>query len=309
MQANQYAVRALEKLAPILQHQILHSSNRYQYMQKKLAQIVARATFVLSEQARKSEFSPVGLELGFGLDNQSLEPTRLSLENGIELVLRGRIDRVDQATINDQLYLRIIDYKSSARGLNLVEVYYGLALQTLAYLDVVLSNSERWLGVQAQPAGMLYFHVHDPILSADEALSQSTIDTELFKRYKMQGLLIDQPEIVRKMDTDLKSGISPVIPAGFRQDGNFRSGSKIASSETFQILQEHVKNQIASAGLAITNGEVELDPYQHKNQVACGFCPFRSVCQFDPSLPDHQYRKLPEVKDEAILEQMKQGGN
>src|SRR5699024_5780897 len=55
-QANQYAERAIEKLAPILQHQILHSSNRYQYMQTKLEQIVARATYVLSEQARKSDF-------------------------------------------------------------------------------------------------------------------------------------------------------------------------------------------------------------------------------------------------------------
>src|SRR5699024_6953955 len=59
-QANAYAKRALEKLAPILQHQILHSSNRYQYMQKKLQQIIARATFILSEQVRKSEFTPVG---------------------------------------------------------------------------------------------------------------------------------------------------------------------------------------------------------------------------------------------------------
>lgn len=307
-QANEYANRALAKLAPILQHQILHSSNRYQYMQKKLAQIVARATFILSEQARKSDFSPVGLELGFGLDNQSLDPVRMALPNGIELVLRGRIDRVDQATIDDQLYLRIIDYKSSARGLNLVDVYHGLALQMLAYLDVILTNSERWLGVQAAPAGMLYFHVHDPILSEQEALSQSAIDDKLFQKYKMQGLLIDQENIIQGMDTELESGVSPIIPAGFKKDGSFRAGSKIASTETFQVLQDHVQQQIASAGLAITNGEVELNPYQHADQVACGFCPFKSVCQFDPSLPDHQYRKLPILKDDVVLEKMKQGG-
>src|SRR5699024_3489033 len=116
--------------------QILHSSNRYQYIQKKLQDVIARATYVLSEQARRSSFSPVGLELGFGPgQTDTLPPVTLPLDNGFRLMLRGRIDRVDKAAAGDELFLRIIDYKSSARGLNLVEVYYGIALQMLAYLD------------------------------------------------------------------------------------------------------------------------------------------------------------------------------
>lgn len=308
-QANDYAERAMKKLAPVLQHQILHSSNRYQYMQTKLEQIVARATYILSEQARKSDFSPVGLEVGFGLDQQSLEPIRMRLLNDVELILRGRIDRVDRAQIDDQLYLRIIDYKSSTKGLNLVEVYYGLALQMLAYLDVILTNSEQWLGLKASPAGMLYFHVHDPLLSEQEALSQAAIEDKRFKKYKMQGLLIDQEQIVKMMDTELESGMSAIVPAGFKKDGGFRSGSQVASKETFQMLQDHVRQMIANAGLAITNGEVKLNPYQQADRVACQFCPFKSVCQFDPSLPSHHYRKLPILKDDIVLDKMRERGD
>src|SRR5699024_11826196 len=33
--ASGYAQKAVNKLSPILQHQILHSSNRYKYIQKK----------------------------------------------------------------------------------------------------------------------------------------------------------------------------------------------------------------------------------------------------------------------------------
>src|SRR5699024_8705080 len=113
--------------------------------------------------ARRSSFSPVGLELGFGPgQTDTLPPVTLPLDNGFRLMLRGRIDRVDKAAAGDELFLRIIDYKSSARGLNLVEVYYGIALQMLAYLDVILMHSERWLGTKAMPAGVLYFHVHNP---------------------------------------------------------------------------------------------------------------------------------------------------
>ena len=57
-EAKKYAHRAVGKLAPVLQHQILHSSNRYQYIQRKLENVIARATYVLSEQARKTNFQP-----------------------------------------------------------------------------------------------------------------------------------------------------------------------------------------------------------------------------------------------------------
>src|SRR5699024_11356119 len=97
--------------------------------------ISAKATYILSEHARLSGFTILGIELGFGFDNEGLDPLIVELPNGYELALRGRIDRVDQAIHNESLYLRIIDYKSSSRGLNLVDVYYGLALQMLTYLD------------------------------------------------------------------------------------------------------------------------------------------------------------------------------
>ncbi|SEO70391.1 DNA helicase/exodeoxyribonuclease V, subunit B [Amphibacillus marinus] len=299
--AYELAERAILRLAPILQHQILHSSNRYQYMKKKLEQIIARATFMLSEQSRKSEFSPVGLEVGFGLANSPIDPVTMQLPNGFELLLRGRIDRVDQAKIADQLYLRIIDYKSSAKGLNLVDVYYGLALQMLTYLDVIISQSEQWLGMRASPAGVLYFHVHDPILSEQQAISQETLEDKLLKKYKMQGLLINNEQVVKKMDTGLETGISPVIPAGFKRDGSFRSGSQVASPEVFTTLQLYARQVIEQAGIAITSGKIKLNPFKQEQQTACQFCTFKSVCQFDPGVPGHQFRKLQPLTDEQVI--------
>ncbi|GAA5416674.1 ATP-dependent helicase/deoxyribonuclease subunit B [Paraliobacillus ryukyuensis] len=308
-EAQQYAKRAVETLAPILQQQILHSSNRYHYMKTKLERIIARATYVLSEQSRKSNFSPVGLEVGFGLPKSELDPLQLQLPNGYELVLRGRIDRIDQAKQADNLYLRIIDYKSSAKGLNLVEVYYGLALQMLAYLDVILTNAEKWLGTQATPAGVLYFHVHNPMLSENNFVNEQTIEEKLFKKFKMQGLLLEDESVVQMMDTQLDTGMSAMIPAGLKKDGSFRSGSQTAKSETFDQLQAYVRELMVQAGVDISSGGVALNPYQQKQQVACTYCPFRSVCQFDATLPENNYRRLQEWKDQEVLNQITQRGD
>lgn len=312
-ETEEYALKAVTKLAPVLQHQILSSSNRYQYIQRKLQEVISRATFILSEQARRSGFSPVGIELGFGDGvDHTLKPVTIPLPNGFELLLRGRIDRVDQTKQQEGLFLRIIDYKSSARGLSLVEVYYGLALQMLTYLDVVISQSEEWLGMKAHPAGILYFHVHNAMISSQQKVSDEKIADEIFKKYKMQGLLLSDEEIIKQMDTSLESGVSNIVPAGIKKNGGFYSHSKIADDETFSFLRNHIRSLVVQAGIDMTNGGVNLNPYEYKQQTACTYCPFLSVCQFDPVLEENNYRTLNDMKDEEILSKLRTkatGGN
>lgn len=295
-----YAQQSMEHLAPLLQHHILSSSNRYRYIQRKLRDVIAQATFILSEQARASGFSPIGIELGFG-EGQPLKPLSIPLREGFELLLRGRIDRVDEAKLNDQLYLRIIDYKSSARGLQLVDVYYGLALQMITYLHVILMQAEEWLGMKASPAGILYFHVHDAIVSAEGELSDDEIETEIFKQYKMDGLVAENETITKIMDDETDNGWSPIIPIGYRKDGEFRAGSKTADEATFALLQEHIRSLIQAAGLQMISGEIKLNPYEFKNQKACTYCPFKSVCQFDPILKENNYRTLRALNNKEAL--------
>lgn len=299
-ESSSYARKSMSHLAPALQHQILSSSNRYQYIQKKLQDVIAQATYILSEQARASGFSPVGIELGFGFKDE-LAPLSVALPNGYELLLRGRIDRVDKAIEHEQLYLRIIDYKSSSRGLDLLDVYYGLALQMLTYLDVVLSQSQAWLGMEASPAGVLYFHVHDAMLSEDNRLADDEIEHKLFKEYKMDGLVRAQEEIARLIDTTVDTGHSDIAPFALKKDGGFYSSSKVADEQTFTMLQNHMHRLIERAGLDITSGRVDLNPYENRNGIACTFCDFKSVCQFDPILAENNFRRLPPLKEDDIF--------
>ncbi|MGX8791444.1 helicase-exonuclease AddAB subunit AddB [Oceanobacillus sp. M60] len=302
-----YAHRAIQKLSPVLQHQILHSSNRYTFIQQKLEEIIARAAFILSEQARQTDFSPIGLELSFGEKDSPLPPLILPLENGYELLLRGRIDRVDKAQLHQDLYLRIIDYKSSSRALDLLEVYYGLALQMLTYLDVVLTHSEKWLGQQASPAGVLYFHVHNPMINMDKEKLDSDIEEQIFKSYKMRGLLLSDEDIARMMDESLESGNSHIIPAGLKKDGTFNSNSKIADEDTFEQLKNHIHGLLKQAGLDMTSGGVEINPFLKKETEACTYCPFHAVCQFDPALEGNNYRKIANMKEKEVIERLKGG--
>ncbi|WP_018922366.1 helicase-exonuclease AddAB subunit AddB [Salsuginibacillus kocurii] len=302
-ECERLAKTIVDDMAPKIQREILLSSHRYYYLKEKLEDVVARASYILSEQAKASGFSPIGLEVGFG-PGEDLPPLQFNLDNGVKMELIGRIDRVDQATKEEEVLLRIVDYKSSAKDIDLAEVYYGLALQMLLYLDIVLSFSNEWLGTHVSPAGVLYFHVHNPIIQANEQLSSESIEEKLFKEFKMKGLLTGDQETVRLMDETLETGRSDIVPAGITKKGDFYSNSSVISPENYHALRTYLRKLVKQIGEAITNGDVSLNPYETKQQKACTFCKFAAVCQFDPVLETNQFRTLKPVKEKEIVEMM-----
>ncbi|TBL70386.1 helicase-exonuclease AddAB subunit AddB [Paenibacillus thalictri] len=279
------ASEVVDALAPRLQGEILLSSKRYHYIARKLKATVGRAAAVLGEHAKRGEFVPVGLELGFG-PGEPLPPMMFRLDNGGEMEVVGRIDRVDKADTASGTLLRVIDYKSSSTSLGLSEVYYGLSLQMLTYLDVVLTYADRWIGTKAEPAGVLYFHVHNPIVTRKNAPAADEIEKELAKRYKMKGLVLADEEAVLLMDGELagKSGHSQLIPVAMKTDGSFYKASSVATQQQWTTLRKYVRRTIRRIGSEITSGRVDIAPYRMRKKTACQFCSYRPVCQFDPLL-------------------------
>lgn len=301
-QCEELSRQAVNALAPRLQNEILLSSHRHHYIKRKLEQIITRTSLVLSEHAKVSGFSPIGLELGFGR-NAQLPPLSFHLRNGKKMELAGRIDRVDQAKGEDNHhFLRVIDYKSSEKDANLSDVYYGLSLQMITYLDIVMTYSKELVGMEADPAGVLYFHVHNPLINTTKMLTIDEIEKEILKQFKMNGLLLNDQNVIKLMDTTLDSGDSQIIAAGIKKDGNLTKRSKVASMENFIDLRNYVRNLYQKSGKAIIDGHVEIAPFKRKDKTACTFCPYKSVCQLDELIENDPYRELEPLPNEKVLD-------
>jgi ATP-dependent helicase/nuclease subunit B len=303
------AFEAIEQLAPLLQREILLSSNRFYYLKRKLQQIISRASIILSEHAKVSGFVPVDLEVPFGFKEKgTLPPMQFQLKNGVQMSVVGRIDRVDKAESENGIFLRIIDYKSSAKTLDMGEVYYGLALQMLTYLDVVVTNASKWVGngKDVTPAGVLYFHIHNPMIDVKKDLSQEGIEQEILKKFKMKGLLLGDEAAVRLMDKNLETGHSDIVSAGLKKDGSFYANSAVASRQEFDVLKKYVRRTFEKIGTNITEGVIDIAPYKMKDKTPCTFCQFKSVCQFDESLEENNYRTLRPLKGADVLQKMRE---
>ncbi|ANX11984.1 helicase-exonuclease AddAB subunit AddB [Fictibacillus arsenicus] len=296
----------VDLLAPKLQHEILLSSNRHLYIKKKLKEVVGKASHILSEHAKASGFTPAGLELAFGTGG-TLPPLVYKLPNGTTMEVVGRIDRVDTAASSKGLLMRVIDYKSSSTGLNLAELYHGIALQMLTYLDVAVEHSGKWLGQESIPAGVLYFHVHNPLLNQKKLLTAEEIEKEVLKKFKMKGLVLAEEEAVQLMDSTMDKR-SNIIPVALTNNGFHKSHSSVASASNFETMRHHARKMAVSSGTGITDGVIDISPYEMKKKVPCTFCSYKPVCQFDQTFEENQYRQLKLEKDEIILEKMQEEG-
>ncbi|NJP37317.1 helicase-exonuclease AddAB subunit AddB [Alkalicoccus luteus] len=302
------AEQTVEKLAPAIQRDILRSSERYAYILHKLKGVVAQAAVMLNEQSKRSHFIPAGSEVGFG-SGKELPPLMITLDSGALVEVSGRIDRVDRADTDKGTYLRVIDYKSSDKDIKLEDVYYGLALQMLVYLDVVTSFAVNWLNVEADPAGVLYFHVHNPMLRSDHKMTLEQIEKELLKAFKMKGLLSAEEGAVDAHDHTLQEGASDIAPLYVKKDGSQGARSKTIAAEHFELLRDYIRGSMKRYAEKIMDGDTSLKPYRKKKEVPCTYCAYRSFCQFDQSLPGNSYRVLSEKKQDDIIELMKEEGD
>ncbi|MFD0692831.1 helicase-exonuclease AddAB subunit AddB [Paenibacillus sp. GCM10027628] len=302
------SAQVVDELAPRLQGEILLSSSRYAYIARKLKQVVGRAAVVLGEHAKHGQFQPLGLEIDFG-PGKELPPLTFQLDNGCTMEIIGRIDRVDRADGEQGVLLRVIDYKSSQTSLQLSEVFYGLSLQMLTYLDVIITHAEQWLGIPAKPAGVLYFHVHNPMLQQKNALDPSEVEKELRKRYKMKGLITADANVAGLMDDQLvhAAGHSQLIPVALKKDGSFYSSSSVATDAQWDTLRKYVRKQVKHIGTGITDGHVDIAPYRLGKKTACLHCSYKSVCQFDPLFEGNEIQVWKQRGKDQLWTELEQG--
>ena len=277
---------------------ILNSSSRYKYMTDRLKRILTRSVNIMTEHVKRSSFDTLANELVFGKGGD-LPPIKLSLPSGEDIQLIGRIDRVDSADLESGTYFRVIDYKTGQKSFSLSEVYYGLQLQLLVYLDALISNAQHYTDRQAIPGAVLYFRVDDPMISGTADMTEEEIEKAILKKLKMNGLILKDARVVKSMDKEIE-GYSLIIPARMNKGDVLGSTPSVVSLEQFDILREYVRDTMVRICEDMLNGNIEIKPSKSKKHTACNYCSFASVCQFDPSMEDNKYRYVNKKKDEEV---------
>ena len=320
--ASRLAERALLEETANYRNLLIYKSSRDENRLQSFRRRLLRTVKTLQYQILQGDFMPVAAELSFGGEQGGLAPIRFNLGRGRELVLTGRIDRVDRCEENGRSFIRIMDYKSGSRDLDPDQIKRGLQLQLITYMEALRQERE------AVPSAMLYYRMFDPVISIspEQALSlrasghapdgpdsdsevsaqaaqgsdaqkaaslktEEIVLKEIRKKLCPTGLVYDDQESISHLDRNLSDN-SYVIPVGRKKDGSYTAASRVIDPQQYSELAGSAADVLCRIANAILDGDVTASPAViDSRSTACTYCPYREACGFDIRIPGYQRRK------------------
>ena len=293
-----------------------NANNRNKYLKEKIQRVLNRAAYTLVTQLQCSEYRPKYTELQIGIIDKSDEKVKDGIYldcvdidiNGKTVKLRGKIDRVDVFEDNNgQIYVSIIDYKSSGKDIDLLDASEGIQLQLLVYLNAIIQNGGKLFGKKPKVGGIFYYNVDDPIIKKQ----CDAPEDEILKELKLKGYALRDKVLISKMDKTLAPKVvSNIIPVGLKTDGDFDGRyTKALTEDEFEKLLLFVDEKCRELTGSILNGEFEIAPYKKVSGIKpCSYCDYMGICKFDKDM-GNEYRIIKSInKDELLKKILTKGG-
>ena len=278
---------------------IFTSTEKYKLLVQRLKRIIIKSLKYIIQSLVQSEFKLEGTEVEFG-EKGKYKPIILELENGKTVEIIGKIDRIDIAQDENKKYVRIIDYKSSVKNIDFGNVYAGLQLQLITYLDAVCKIED------FAPAGILYFNLLEQLINSNKKISEEEIEKKIKDNFRMKGLILADVKVAKMQDKNLEKGKSEIIPAYIDKTGTLSPKlSSIATQEEFTKLQKYINKTIREISNEIFKGNIELKPYYKNKKTPCEYCSYKSMCGFNSGIIKKNYNFINKLNKEEILEKIR----
>lgn len=262
---------------------------------KRIEENIYQIISHLQNELKQSEFRPVEFE--FNINKNGI--AYLTADNGVEIILRGIIDRIDIYESNGEKYIRVIDYKTGKKVFSMSSLLYGINLQMLLYMFTITSSKGAYS--DCYPAGVLYMPSGEIICGRDRDESGS-MEEYLNKHYKMNGVVLNDRSVLNAMEKDIQGIYIPAkLLKGDTGDGelllNKRSSSCLTSSQ-FKKLRQHTEKLIINVCNELYGGNIDADPLIIFGNNPCDYCDYWSICG---NMPCEKYREADKNAEEEML--------
>lgn len=276
-------------------------TSRFDRLLKRLCDTAGNLLWRVILELRQSRFVPVDYELGVGIPNgttgEMVPATVLTLPDGARVRVVGVVDRVDVCREGETAYVRVVDYKTGAKEFRLSEVVEGINVQMLIYLFSLWQNGGPRYGT-VTPAGVLYLPSKQPVIRVERCADEETVEKERLRSMRMNGLLLDDPAILRAMEPEA-AGL--FIPARLDKAGRPARGSSVASLAQLGRLKKKIETLLTDMAASLRRGDVAALPLRTEKNTACDHCDFRAVCGHEPNDP---VRFLLKTDNQAVWEEL-----
>ena len=242
---------------------------RLRYLLSRLKKSMASLLCYLRDEQAQSAFAPAACELKIGPGPGAVPSQVYRLSDGRTVRLVGTVDRADQWVEDDGTrWVRVVDYKTGTKKLDLKEVYCGLDCQMLLYLfSLTRDKKGRFTG--AEPAGVLYLLADpNPATTARAAAKQAA-------PCQLDGLIRDEEKLFEAMDPG-KTGL--YLPFGW-VNGRPSPYQKNRRADAAKLgrIERHLDGLVAGMGEKLYGGRIEAAPLI-AGRSPCQWCDYGFIC-------------------------------
>ena len=267
---------------------------RFAYLLSRLKKSMTSLLCYLRDEQNQSKFQPVACELKIGAGEDAVPGQLYHLSDGHTVQLIGSVDRADEWIEEDGTrWVRVVDYKTGTKKLDLKEVYCGLDCQMLLYLfSLTRDASGRFTG--AEPAGVLYLLADPAPETTDRTRAARSVE------YRIDGLVRDEQKLFDAMDADetgryLPFGYRNGKPSPYQKD-------KRADAAKLDRIRLHLDDLVTQMGRQLYDGRIDAEPLV-TGKSPCRWCDYGFVCCHEDGIgeraldaPDKPF-ELPETED------------
>ena len=267
---------------------LLYDTERSTAVKYRIERIMKRTVDVLRFQLQQGDMEPAEYEKEY-------------IRGGDATPLKGIIDRLDKT--EDGSYIKILDYKSGNKKFRMDLFYHGIDIQLMTYLSAVLDENK-----DAHPAGVLYYHLDDPLVDLKEDASEQAALDEIRKKLRMHGVVSGDPAVRAHVDR-AEAGAFQAIALTLNKDGSTRKGENSilqVDEDDMRKLSEYADLIIKKKTEEIRNGVISVSPYEMEKLDACKYCAFRTVCGYDEKIPGYCHRELEKMDGNILLEKIRE---
>ena len=277
--------KIIEELLESTKYYVFSSTAKFRLLTRRLKKVVYQSICYIVYSLQNSDFSILGHEIEFS-NTGKYNTIKLNIDNK-NIEITGKIDRVDTAKLSDKQYVRIIDYKSSSKDLDINQVLAGLQIQLITYLDAICEQTE------LEASGILYMGLIDNVVKNAKNLSEEEIEKKIRNNFKMRGLILADISVIKLMDNKLQTGSSDIIPVYIGKDGTIsEKKSSVVNKQEFEDLQIQVKEIIKEISKEILKGKIDIKPYNYNKKTGCDYCKYKTICMFNTNIKGNEYNYI-----------------
>lgn len=272
---------AAEKYLSELGDDVKNASARTRIKIDRLCRASLPVVDGLCEEFEQSAFQPRFFELSLGYDPATPDPISIQTDSG-EVRIYGIIDRVDAYKRGEDVYLRVIDYKTGVKEFSPEDMKGGSNLQMFLYLKALVESDKKQyresLGVgdggRIIPAGVIYVKtsVKDVrVDKPDDSLAENAVkDTQ-----HREGMILDDSASISAMTLRYTPVYYPRFPDRIAP----AKRNLLYTEDGWQDIMSDVEDAVCKVADGIRAGVMDAEPKTEKDKRACIYCEFKPICR------------------------------